>query len=99
MKKYALASLAFLVLFLAGYSGNDPDPLAGTWKMNGILPMTVQFRSGETEAMGMIEKVSYMTKGRHRDIQRRDDERYGNRYTVTGPNTVHNELGTLQRIR
>jgi len=31
--------------------------------MDGVVPMTVQFRAGETETMGFIEKVSYEIKG------------------------------------
>jgi hypothetical protein len=50
-------------LLLVGCSRNDPGPLTGTWKMDGLIPMTVQFRSGEEEAMGMIEKVSYEVQG------------------------------------
>lgn len=80
--------------------GNDPGPLAGTWKMNGIVPMTIQFRSGETEAMGMIEKVSYEVKGDDVIVTYKDGFAKGTafRYTVTGSNTLRTDLGTLQKI-
>lgn len=98
-KLYAIA-IAILVATLSA-CGNDPGPLAGTWKMNGPIPMTVQFRSGETEAMGMIEKVSYDVKGNDVIVTYKDGMAKGMamRYTITGPNTLHTELGTLERIK
>ncbi len=50
-------------LMLVGCSGNDPGPLGGTWKMAGPIPLTVTFRYGETESLGMIDKVSYKKEG------------------------------------
>jgi DNA polymerase V len=58
----AFIALTILALLLAG-CGQDPGPLSGTWQMSGPLPMTIQFRSGETESFGMIEKVSYEVEG------------------------------------
>jgi hypothetical protein len=51
-----------LALIISG-CGKDPGPLAGTWKMKGVVPMTVIYRDGEEEAMGIISKVSYEQRG------------------------------------
>ena len=90
----------FLALCLAA-CGGDPGPLKGTWRMGGVLPMTIQFRSGETEAMGMIEKVSYERSGQDVIVKYESGLMTGTamRYTMTGPDTARSELGTLQRVR
>jgi hypothetical protein len=100
MRKLVLATIFMASLFLSG-CGNDPGPLAGTWRMAGPLPMTIQFRSGETEALGIIEKVSYEVKGSDVLVTYKDGLMKGStlRYTITGPNTARTELGNLQRAR
>ena len=69
--------------------------------MSGVMPMTIQFRNGETEAMGMIEKVSYKVSGNDVLITYEAGIAKGTtiRYTITGPNTAKTELGSLQRIK
>lgn len=52
-----------LAMSLAACGDSSPGPLAGTWQAGGIMPMKVTFRSGETETMGIIEKVGYKTEG------------------------------------
>jgi hypothetical protein len=101
MKNKSVWIAAAISLLLLGACGNDPGPLTGTWKMNGLVPMTIQFRSGETEAMGVIEKVSYEVRGNDVIVTYNDGLAKGMalRYTVTGPNSLRTELGTLQRIR
>ena len=93
--------ISLLLLILSACSGNDPGPLEGTWRMGGIMPMTIQFRSGETESLGMIEKVSYEIKGNDVLVTSKDGIAKGMtfRYTITGKNTAQTELGTLQRIK
>lgn len=96
----ALASL--LVLGLAACSRSDPGPLAGTWRMAGPMQMTVQFRPGESEAMGMIEKVSYEVKGNQVIVTTESGPMKGiaARYVLTAPNTaVVPGVGTLSRIK
>ncbi|WP_310449365.1 hypothetical protein [Sulfuritalea sp.] len=95
-----LLTLACL-LSIAGCSSGDPGPLAGTWKMSGLVPMTVKFRHGETEALGIIEKVSYEVKGNDVIVTYQDGIAKGMamRYTVTGPNSVRTEMGVLRRIK
>lgn len=79
----------------------DPGPLAGTWRINGVVPMTVQYREGESEAMGMIEKVTYEINGKDVIVTSKSGPMKGiaARYTVTGTNTVASEFGTLVRIK
>ncbi|MDP3515796.1 MAG: hypothetical protein Q8S94_01400 [Pseudohongiella sp.] len=96
---YFLASLWCLIL--SACSGNEPGPLAGTWRMGGLIPMTVEFRPGETETLGIIEKVSYEVQGNVVFVTYTDGFAKGMtmRYTMTGKNTVQTELGNLQRVQ
>ena len=98
MKKILITLLLVLVLTSCGKS---PGPLEGTWKMSGFMPMTVTFRDGETEALGMIEKVSYRVEGKDVLVTYEGGIAKGTtmRYTITGPNSARTELGTLTRVR
>jgi hypothetical protein len=98
MKRLLLSTFVFL---LAACGAGDPGPLKGTWRMGGVLPMTIQFRNGETEAMGMIEKVSYERSGQDVIVKYESGLMKGTamRYTMTGPDSARFELGTLQRVR
>lgn len=97
----SLLLLSVLAFGLVACGETDPGPLAGTWRLNGVVPMTVQFRGGESEAMGMIEKVTYEIKGNQVIVMSESGPMKGiaARYTVTGPNTVTSEFGTLVRIK
>lgn len=101
MKSKLFAIIAAIAITTLAGCGNDPGPLSGTWKLNGIMPMTVQFRSGETETLGIIEHVTYEVKGNDVIVSYKDGLMKGTamRYTVTGPNTLRTDLGTLQRIK
>ena len=101
MKYKLIAITTSLLVATLTACGNDPGPLAGTWKLNGPIPMTIQFRSGETEAMGMIEKVSYEVKGNDVIVTYKDGLAKGTamRYTATGTNTMRSALGPLQRVK
>lgn len=94
-----LLILSFIAL--AACTNRDPGPLAGTWQMTGIVPMAVQFRPGETESMGIIEKVSYDVKGSDVIVVYEEGIMKGSavRFTMIGPGTARSELGTLQRIK
>ncbi len=94
-------ALLVLLLILTACSNNDPGPLAGTWKMDGVLPMTVHFRKGESETMGMIEKVSYEVKGNQVIVTSESGPMKGisARYIIASPNIVTTEFGRLRRIR
>ena len=65
------------------------------------MPMTIQFRTGETESLGMIEKVSYEVKGNDVIVTSLDGLMKGTsfRYTMVDPNTARTELGTLRKIK
>ncbi len=91
----------FLLLVLTACDGGNPGPLEGTWKMKGIVPMTITFRSGETEALGIIEKVSYEIKNNTVLVTYENGLMKGTsmRYTIINQNTVKSSLGTLRKIR
>ena len=94
----------WLILFAAallGCGGRDPGPLAGTWRLSGPLPMTVHFRPGESEALGLIDKVSYQVKGSEVTVTYESGMAKGSamRFTMTGPNSARSELGSLSRIK
>ena len=63
--------------------------------------MTVVFRDGETETLGVIEKVSYEVRGRDVIVTYESGPAAGMamRYTVVGPDVVRTELGTLRRVK
>ena len=94
-------ALVASTLLLAACSNRDPGPLAGTWRMAGAMPMTVQFRTGETEALGIIEKVSYEVKGSDVFVKYESGLMKGSavRFTVTGKDSARSELGVLQRTQ
>ncbi len=64
------------------------------------MPITIQFRHGETESFGMIEKVSYEIKGSDVLVTNKDGIAKGMtfRYTITGKNTARTAFGELQRL-
>ncbi|MDO8728529.1 MAG: hypothetical protein Q7K26_01410 [bacterium] len=89
-----------LLIFLAG-CGKSPGPLEGEWNAIGPLPFKVVFRHGETEAMGMIEHVSYHIDGNIVTVTYTDGVMKGAaiRYTMVDRNTAKNPMVTLKRIR
>lgn len=103
MKRYicSVAIAAAITVLAACSSGSNPGPLQGTWRMSGVVPMTVTFRDGETEAMGMIEKVSYKVDGNDVLVTNLDGLMKGTtfRYTVVDANTVRTQLGVLRRVQ
>ncbi len=89
---------AFLVLLAC--SENKPGPIEGTWQSSDF-PMKTQFRSGETETMGVIEKVEYEVKGNDVIVKYVDGLAKGTaiRYTVVDKNTLKTEMGMLHRVQ
>jgi len=79
----------------------NPGSLSGTWKSSGIVPMTLTFRLGEEEAMGIISRVTFETKGKDVLVTYTDGLLKGTtiRYTMLSPDAARNELVTLRRIR
>jgi hypothetical protein len=87
-------------VLLAG-CGSDPGPLAGTWQSNGSFSFQITFRPGETEALGMIEKVSYRQDGRDIIVTSEDGPMKGTatRYTPIDANTVKTSIWVLRRVK
>jgi hypothetical protein len=100
MKSKLITFIAAIGIAILSGCGYDPGPLAGTWKMNGIVPMTIQFRRGEVETMGIIEKVSYRVEGHDVIVTYQEGLAKGTslRYTVAGQNALRTVLGTFQRV-
>jgi len=100
-KSIRVTALTIVASALAACTGGGPGPLEGTWTMEEPVPTKVVFRPGETEAMGMIEKVSYETEGNDVLVTYEDGLAKGTtmRYTVVDKNTVRTELGTLHRVQ
>ncbi len=101
MKTLSRLLILVTLFFSITACSSGPGALEGTWHMSGVMPMTVTFRSGETEALGMIEKVSYKTDGNDVLVTYLDGMAKGTtmRYTITGKDSARTELGTLRRIR
>lgn len=85
---------------LAGCN-RSPGVLEGTWRAEGIMPMTITFRPGETETMGIIEQVDYTTKGNAVKVTYKDGMMKGSsvQFTIVNQNTATNPMYTLRRIR
>ena len=98
---HCVALVALLVGLTACSTSSNPGALAGTWRLYGDVPMTITFRKGETEAMGMIEQVSYKQDGNDILVTSLDGFAKGTsfRYTVIDGDTLKSQLGTLRRIQ
>ena len=92
---------AFAALLAGCGASSDPGPLAGTWRMAGHVPMTVSFRKGETEALGIIEKVSYEIRGNDVLVTYKEGISKGMtmRYTMTGADSARTDVGRLHRLQ
>ena len=90
--------LTFTLLFACS---EGPGPLEGTWKMSGFVPLTVTYRDGEEESMGLISKVTYKHEDNDILVTYVDGLAKGTtmRVTITGPNTAVTGMGKLTRIR
>jgi hypothetical protein len=99
MKIYPV-TMAVIGLLLAG-CGGSPGALEGTWKASGALPMTITFRPGETEAMGIIEHVDYKTEGNTVQVTYKDGLMKGSsmKFVLLDRNTATNPMYTLRRVR
>jgi len=99
MKNHIIAAL-LLIAILTGCN-RSPGALEGTWKADGLVPMTITFRFGEAETMGVIEQVDYATSGNVVKVTYKDGMMKGSAiaYTIVNPNTATNPMHTLRRIR
>lgn len=96
-----VVTTAFVSAIAACSRSTNPGSLAGKWQMSGAMSMTITFRSGETESLGIIEKVSYKTEGLDVLVTYTDGMARGMtmRYTMTGADSARTEMGSLQRVR
>ncbi|MFC5476569.1 hypothetical protein [Massilia suwonensis] len=97
--KLKFTAALLLTLLVAG-CGGSPGQLEGTWRADA-MPMTITFRPGETETMGVIERVDYATKGNVVKVTYKDGLMKGSsiNFVIQDPNTATNPMYTLRRIR
>ena len=95
-----LTGVALVVMLLSACGDSSPGPLAGTWQVTGIMPMTETFRDGETEALGIIEKVGYKVDGQSVIVTYKDGLMKGSavRYVFVNPTTVQTAGMTYRKI-
>lgn len=93
--------ISVVTLGLVACNGQSPGPIEGTWTTTDPIPVTVSFRSGEAEAMGMIKKVSYTIDGNDVLVTYHDGVNKGAsfRYTVIDADTIRSDSGTFRRVR
>jgi hypothetical protein len=96
-------TLAFLISMAIAVTGcgRSPGPLEGVWRAAGLVPMKITFRSGETEALGIIEHVEYRVEGNSVTVTYKDGLMKGSamRYTMVDHDTAQNPLMTLKRVQ
>lgn len=94
-----IAALLFVGVLTA--CNRSPGALEGTWKSDGIVPMTITFRPGETESMGITEPVEYTIKENVVKVTYKDGMMKGSSlaFTLVNKNTATNPMFTLRRIR
>ena len=99
MLKKRLVVLALGTALLSACSGKDPGPLAGTW--NSSIGTTIQFRPGETEAAGIVTKVSYKMSGNDVKVVHKDGATKGNTavYTIVDADTAKTGYLTIRRVK
>lgn len=100
MRKFFPISSILVGILLTACTQSDPGPLQGTWQVSGMMPMKITFRSGETESLGVIEKVEYEIKDSDVVVHYLDGLAKGMaiRYHVVDSSTLQNQLGNLRRI-
>lgn len=93
--------LSTMVLLLAACTGDSPGALEGTWVVTEPFPVTVSFRRGEAEAMGVTKKVTYRVDGNQVLVTYQEGPTQGTtfRYTVIDANTIRSDSGTFRRLR
>ena len=93
--------LSIVGLVTVACSRESPGPLAGTWVVTEPFPVTVTFRLGETEAMGITKKVSYEIDGDEVAVTYKEGATKGRTftYTVIDANTIRSDSGTFHRVR
>jgi hypothetical protein len=100
MSKYKVTILLIASILITACS-EGPGQLEGTWKMHGVMPLTVTYRDGEEESMGLITKVTYKHEENDVLVTYVDGLAKGTtmRVKITGPNTAVTGMGKLTRIK
>jgi len=100
LKKICFISALFTSIFLINGCAPGPGELEGTWKMDGLVPMTVIYSSNKEEAMGIISEVSYEHEGNSVLISYESGLAEGNaiRLTKIDKDTYRSEFGLLRRV-
>lgn len=91
--------LALLSLALSACGNSAPGPLAGTW-VTSPIPMKTTFRDGETETMGMIERVEYKRDGSSIVVTYKDGLMKGTsvRFVLIDPTTAQALNMTYRKV-
>ena len=81
---------AILLSLLLAACDSSPGPLAGSWQSAGLMPMRTTFRAGETESVGIIEKVDYKLDGQSVIVTYKDGLMKGTsvRFVIVAPNKI-----------
>ena len=89
-----------LAMALAACGDSSPGPLAGTWQSNGLMVMKTSFRDGETETMGIIEKVGYKVDGQSVIVTYKDGLMKGSamRFVLVDPTTARGLDMTYRKV-
>jgi hypothetical protein len=92
--------VAIFATLLSACGDSSPGPLAGTWQVAGVMPMRASFRDGETEALGIIEKVDYKVEGRSVIVTYKDGLMKGSsvRFVLVNPTTMQAMGMTYRKI-
>ena len=82
--------VAIAIALILTACGQSPGPLAGTWQAQGPIAMKTTFRSGETESMGVIEKVQYKVNGQSVIVTYQEGLMKGSsiRFVFVNPTTI-----------
>jgi len=91
---------ALIALLLSACGDSSPGPLAGTWQATGVVPMKATFRDGETEALGIIEKVGYKVDGKSVIVTYKDGLMKGSavRFVFVNPTTMQAMGMTYRKV-
>jgi len=89
-----------LAMALVACGDSSPGPLAGTWQTTGFMAMKTSFRDGETETMGIIEKVGYKVDGQSVIVTYKDGLMKGSamRFILVNPTTARGLDMTYRKV-
>lgn len=99
--RHLLFVLALLTCGLLTACSGGPGTLEGTWKAQGLVPMTLTYRDGEEESNGIITKVTYKHEGDDVLVSYTSGVMVGNtiRLSKVDEDTFTTQGVTLKRIK